>query len=152
METKLKIYFAHPMDTYNTIIEEYCIEEIKRAFPEYEIENPNTVEDQLGAKEYGMEYFKKRVLSCDAIVALAFPDETIGAGVGQELIWAEEAKLPSFIFGLHSYRINLDARQNIHTHKMPILSVEETRIKLRRNGWEKDRLNVDDETTSVKNT
>ena len=146
---KIRVYFAHPMDTYNTILEEYCIEELKRVFSkqsermvsdkvavhiEYEIVNPNTEEHQKGAKEGGMEYFKNIVLSCDEIVALPFPDETIGAGVGKELLWAEEAGMKCSVFGLHAYRINLTSKQTVSTFHMPILSVEETRAKLKRHG------------------
>ena len=83
-----ELYFAHPMDTYSTPLEEVLLEAIQNKFPDYHIENPNQEYHQEGCRRWqeetshGMSYFYKELLpKMDILVLLAFEDNMIGAGV-----------------------------------------------------------------------
>ncbi len=86
------LYFAHPINTYNTPLEASLLEAIKQAFPDQVILNPNSPEHQAGFQQYkeagnSMLYFSKEVLpSCLGCVALPFPDGKWGAGVYKEML------------------------------------------------------------------
>ncbi|MEE9525043.1 MAG: hypothetical protein V3V78_00370 [Candidatus Woesearchaeota archaeon] len=86
-----KIYFGHPVNTYNTELERILIEAIKQRFPGCEIENPNQPKHAEGYQAWkqekgdGMEYFLVEVLpKMDKGVFLAFEDGMLGAGVYKE--------------------------------------------------------------------
>lgn len=84
------IYFAHPINTYGTDLEEALLRRIAERFPGWRIVNPGDREHQAafearmakGAKE--MDYFIDLVNACDLCVVLAFPDGMIGAGAYKE--------------------------------------------------------------------
>jgi hypothetical protein len=94
------LYFAHPVNTYNTQLEQDMLALIATCFPEMIIENPNQPQHQAGYKEWkerckdtpsqGMNYFFDAVLpDCEAgTVALPFLDGRLGAGVAGETIFS----------------------------------------------------------------
>ncbi len=98
------LYFAHPVNTYGTQLEQDMLSLIATCFPEMEIENPNQPQHQKGYAEWkerlkdtpsqGMNYFFDAVLpNCDAgTVALPFLDGKIGAGVAGEVIYMPQQK------------------------------------------------------------
>lgn len=84
---KPKLYFAHPINTYNTKLERFLLAKIAERFPEYEIVNPNAPEHYAGYKARGMDYFTQDVLrGCKVCVFLAFRDGKIGRGVFTEVM------------------------------------------------------------------
>jgi hypothetical protein len=99
---KIKIYFGHPMNTYDTVLEIDLILAINRFSPDYEIENPNQKHHQDGCRKYEietgnvMEYFYKEVLPlCEGGgIFLPFRDGMWGAGVFGEASWMLKNGLP----------------------------------------------------------
>lgn len=88
MIDKPAIYFAHPINYYNTPKEKFLIKKIAEELPEYKIYNPNQKHNQenyqLWKKETGngMEYYFNVILpQMDAGIFLPFFDGMWGAGV-----------------------------------------------------------------------
>ena len=80
----MKIYYAHHLWKYNTLIEEYEIELIREAFPDATVINPNT-DIELGQDEETiMRKCITSVKSCDAIVFSSLSG-VIGKGVFDEI-------------------------------------------------------------------
>ena len=84
----MRLYFGHPINAYNIPLEVSLLKRIEKAFPDWEIENPNqeryTQQYLLWKKTRGdgMAFFYKEVLpTCQGGVFLAFPEGTWGAGV-----------------------------------------------------------------------
>lgn len=127
----LKIYFAHPQCTYNTILEEFALECIKTNFYQYRLQivNPNTPIHQKRCKKEGMEYFKKLVDNCDAIFVLPFGDNTLGAGVAREIQWmiakGGAVWILDFAMAIPFTRTNVTAQI-----QYKVLSIGDTRKKL----------------------
>jgi hypothetical protein len=84
-----KIYYAHPTSLYNTPQEERDLALLKLLWPDAEIYNPNSELDQQKYKEHGFDWFLDRVGDCDLVVFRSFPDGKIGAGVWNEVNWAD---------------------------------------------------------------
>ena len=89
---ELIIYFARPINTYNTKYESLSIGTIKDKFPNSIIINPGEQSHQESFKGYVsnnpeeyMGYFKDLVNTCSIIVYLPFIDGKIGAGVRYEI-------------------------------------------------------------------
>lgn len=128
---KSKIYFAHPVNTYNTILEKWYYNKLFLPFlDEIEIINPNTLKHQEAYKINGMDYFKDLVLSCDKVYILPFDDNSIGAGIYKEIEWALEANIPCIITKLN-FDFEKVYRLNTLDQQVKILSVDETRYKLK---------------------
>jgi len=133
-----KLYFAHPINTYNSDLEEYLVEIVQEYFAAWEIENPNQQKHQDGYKKFreekgnGMRYFTEEVLpECRGIIALPFRDGKWGAGVAKEVLYFLENKLSA-------WQISLKGQLVVVVDLLPedlgedmILSVEETRARLR---------------------
>ncbi len=89
---EVTIYFAHPINTYDTKYESLSISSIKDMFPKSTIINPgeefhiNSFKDYVSndPEEY-MGYFRDLVNTCSVIVYLPFTDGKIGAGVRYEI-------------------------------------------------------------------
>lgn len=95
---KGKIYFAHPISSYNGAEEAAVIQELTRIG--YDVVNPNadehkqvvkTLQDQFNteaapkaASPHIMEYFVKVCNSCDVCAVMPFPNGKFGAGVVKE--------------------------------------------------------------------
>lgn len=94
---KLRIYFAHAVNTYGQPIEKAWLTLIAHCFPNSEIENPNQPHHQISYEEWkkrtetsrnrhsAMDYFYEEVLpALNGCVAAPFPDNRIGLGVAGE--------------------------------------------------------------------
>jgi len=123
------VYYAHPICTYGTILEKYFIEFIKINEPDVILVNPNAPEHQEGYKKEGMDYFKRMVQSCDAVYAHGFGDNTIGAGVAQEMDWMKEKGGIVEFFPLFEHSTHQKSSKAGNEFK--VLSVDETRAKLK---------------------
>lgn len=106
----MKIYYAHPMSWYGTEDEAADLAAIAAAMaPGTEIVNPNTPEfskKAIEARDSGdvMYPFRKAVEDCDAIAYRTFNDDSLGAGVAQELLVAA-------VHGKQIFRIWTNSRQ-----------------------------------------
>ncbi|MBP6886254.1 MAG: hypothetical protein KBC02_03380 [Candidatus Pacebacteria bacterium] len=87
----MRLYFGHPVNSYDTELEAYILERVPRLIPSCTLENPNTVAHQEGYRRSksrtgnGMVYFYECVLPlCDGGVFLPFGDGMWGAGVAGE--------------------------------------------------------------------
>ena len=131
------IYFAHPINTYDTILEKMAIEHIK-TIGECNILNPNAEEHQRGYELEGMVYFKRLVQSCDRCYVLPFSDGSIGAGIHKEIEWAMEAGIKCvYMKPVFEHEELFPETYNETNYK--ILSVEETKQKLKQ--YEKKYIN-----------
>lgn len=92
----MKLYFAHPVNVYNTPIENAMLALLAHCFPEDKIINPNTPEGQKAyteakaasggthADHKGMDVFYKMLESLDGCVSMPFLDCRMGLGVAGE--------------------------------------------------------------------
>lgn len=124
------IYFAHPMNTYNSAIEIRIEKLILKNFPNSVIENPNQPHHQLNCKKTGMGYFCDIVKNIiDITVILPFSDGSIGAGIYKEGIESFNKEIPVYIVDLNSF--TLKKINDFNNYK--ILSIEKTRERLKKN-------------------
>ncbi|HEY4486660.1 MAG TPA: hypothetical protein VJB70_02925 [Candidatus Paceibacterota bacterium] len=112
---KKRLYFAHPVNVYDTELERNIVAYLEKAFdpgPEgisWEIENPNQPHHQVGyadwkkrlendpTKQGGMSYYFDVVLpECHGCVALSFLDGKFGMGVAGEVKFFVDRGLPVF--------------------------------------------------------
>lgn len=128
-----KLYFGHPINTYNTELEDKLLQKISEIFPDWDIENPNQKHHQEGYKrrkeahENGMDYFYKEVLpQCDGGVFLPFRDGSWGAGIFGEAEFLLEIGRPI-------WQIATDGvvTQITDLASVSLLSVEETISRVR---------------------
>ena len=77
-----------------------------------------------------MDYFKDLVLSCDKVYVLPFDDNSIGAGIYKEVIWAMEKNIPCIITKLN-FDFEKIWRVDVLDQQVKILTVDETRAKLK---------------------
>jgi hypothetical protein len=125
---KKKVYFAHPICTYNTILEEYFLEYFAKS-DDIEIINPNRQEHQEGCKKEGMEYFKALVQSCDCLYSFSFGDASVGAGIAKEMDWMKEKGGEIIFFPLFADFETMNTETA--AEQFNVLSIEETREKLK---------------------
>ncbi len=130
---RIRLYFGHPVNTYNTELERQLLHVILIFFPAWSTENPNQEEHnrmyELWKKETGngMDYFYEYILPrCEGGVFLPFRDGAFGTGV------FEEAHI---LFGLRKPIWQITAERVItkinHPSLIPVLSIEETRSRIR---------------------
>jgi len=100
------IYFAHPINFYNTPHERDLIKKITGFFPEYHVENPNQTHHQENYPIWkqetgsGMNYYLDIILPyMDAGIYLPFQDGMIGAGIFGEMEFL-------YNFGKNIWQIN----------------------------------------------
>ena len=127
-----RMYFAHPINVYDTPLEAFLLERIRRTFPSWEIENPNRPHHQRGYQERlaktgrGMDYYYEDVLPlCNGCIALPFIDGAWGTGVFGES--KHLARLGAVTFRISHrgvIRPMIFRRQNV-------LTVDETRSRIR---------------------
>jgi hypothetical protein len=98
---KLTCYYAHPVTTYDSLIESNDIKLLKRL--EFEVINPNTLKIQEEYQEYidifgklnGMQFFEQIIRErCHILAFRAFPDGMIESGVTAAINEAFRCKLP----------------------------------------------------------
>ncbi len=132
MPSKFLLYFGHPVNTYNTALEEELLCSISERFPRVNIETPNTAEHQRSYDEWkkktgrGMDYYFKIVLpKCDGGIFLPFRDGMWGAGVYGEA---------EFLFGQGKRVWEITHMSSVSSvlelPKKSKLSVEETRARV----------------------
>jgi hypothetical protein len=131
MMRKEKLYFGHPVNFYNTPIEERLIGVIQQTFPGCEVISPHLAEHQEGYKKFklerenGMLYFYEKVLpKMDSGIFLPFDDGLFGAGVFKEAAFLHERQKPVWQINLNGLVEVLDVRV------ARALSVEETRKRV----------------------
>lgn len=142
----VKIYFAHPINTYGTDIEIEAINtityflnyKVKNEFgsdTKIEIVNPGSNKLQSEFSKYReenpndyMPYFKNLVRECAYFVYLPFEDQKIGAGIGYEAIVAHNNNIPIYRISFSSQNIT---DTSIKFIKDRLLSVEETRERIK---------------------
>src|SRR3989344_3214325 len=122
-----KIYFAHPVNTYNRPIELKALELIAKTFPSLEIVNPNAPLHEAAYKKEGMAYFAKMVRETSAMVILPFDDGSIGAGIAKEALESLVQGSPVFYFEPPS----LSVRKLEGLSGFVILTIEQTRVRLK---------------------
>lgn len=120
----MKIYFAHPINTFGTIVEQYVEQMIMSLYPESDIINPALDEHQEGYRQHGMEYFEPIVKACHRVVVLPFPDGSIGAGMAKEIQWALDSNIRCIY-------IKFDIEEIFSLIGYDVMSVEQTRSKLK---------------------
>lgn len=122
-----RIYFAHPMPDYDTVLEAAALQAIEHEFgPEFHIINPNTPEHQKAYLDGGskFEYWTDLARSCGTVVFMALPNRWIGSGVWKEV---EAAILGNWrVFELER-NLSLGFFRVAHLDVGRCLSVEETR-------------------------
>jgi hypothetical protein len=128
------IYFAHPVNTYNTLLEEYLISNIEKRFPHLNVYNPNLPENQenysFWKKETGngMKYFFDVILpKMEKGIFLPFQDGMWGKGVAREYQWLKENHKQNFIIYSNGW-----IEQLFQIKEGKILSVEETRERIKK--------------------
>lgn len=95
-----RLYFGHPINTYNSTLEERLLRQISLSFLSWEIENPNQTHHRDGYANWKetaskMDYFTKQVLpNCHGGIFLPFRDGAWGAGVFMEAKFFADRKLP----------------------------------------------------------
>lgn len=127
------IYFAHPINTYNTELEKKLIVKIEQMFPSCFIENPNQEKHRKGYQKWkertgnGMAYYFAEVLPfCNFGIYLPFRDGEWGAGVaGEAKFFVSRRGIPLVLTANANANIQLVFFKNIR-----ILSVEETRERI----------------------
>ena len=127
-----RLYFGHPVNTYNTDLESRLLHQIFNAFHGWEIENPNQECHQLGYARWkettgnGMDYFVHHVLpSCHGGIFLPFRDGAWSAGVFKEAHFYAKQGLPIWII-THDGNITLLDLSSIEP-----LTIDETRSRIR---------------------
>ena len=100
----MNIYYAHPLNLYNTKQEERDMDSLRMIFEGSTIVNPNNPEtDALYKTTWSMQVFFDIIKECDLLVFRAIPSGQITAGVAAEINVAIEygipvLELPSMIF------------------------------------------------------
>lgn len=137
-ERRRLLYFAHPVNTYDTPLETRLLDRFAFWFPKSDIVNPNAPKHQRRVSDIRkddpkanvMEYFKEVAKECDGVIILPFGDGKIGAGIYAEaevisakggIIWVVD---PGHL-GIHMKKA-LDPSL--------ALSVEETRARVYMSG------------------
>lgn len=130
-----KLYFAHPINTYGTLLERELLNLIAEKWPEHDILNPSdkvhqdfvAVIKKFDPDANVMPHFESLAASCDALVALPFGDGKWGARV-----WAEAEKMlekGGFVWVIHPASRKVTFVSRVPTERK--LSVEETRSRIR---------------------
>lgn len=127
-----RLYFGHPVNVYNTDLENQLLQKISEHFLDWDIENPNQKCHQEGYTHWkettgnGMDYFTKQVLpSCQGGVFLPFRDGAWGAGVYKEAKFYADQGHPIYMIVLDGIITPLDLST------IQSLTVEETRSRIR---------------------
>ena len=128
-----RLYFGHPINTYNTDIEKQLLHKISETFRGWNIENPNQKHHQEGYRHWkeryknGMEYFYKKVLpQCHAGIFLPFRDGKWSIGVFREAKFLSQQEYPIWQITAVGIIIKIN-----DIFSVPVLSIKETRSRIR---------------------
>lgn len=91
----MKIYYAHHLWKYNTKIEEYELEVIKRYFPNAEIINPNGYIKQGREESIIMKDCLEIIENCNILI-FSSVNGVVGRGVVDEFNKASKLGLPIY--------------------------------------------------------
>ncbi len=132
----MKIYFAHPINTYKTDIEEQCLDLIREELGD-KILNPSDEFIQRQLEDYKknnpdnyMDFFSDLLSECNAIAYLPFKDGLIGAGVWYECKTINDNGGKTYEIDLENGTLNEVDFGYIDSKK---LSVEQTRVRIKTN-------------------
>jgi len=89
----MKVYYSHAIPLYGTKLEKREKQQILNNLPMAEIIDPGSYQDNLEKMRGGMEYCFRLIEKCNALVFTRFLGK-ITAGVGQEVNYALEARMP----------------------------------------------------------
>lgn len=128
-----RIYFGHPINTYDTELEGQLLQRIFEVFPRWFIENPNEEYHQDGYQFWkklygnGMDYYYTEVLpACSTGIFLPFRDGTWSAEVFGEA---------QFLYNRGCDIFQIDSGGKVtkidYIDTMRVLSIEETRNRIR---------------------
>lgn len=127
------LYFGHPINAYDTDLEQRLLARITSGFTGWTVENPNQPKHQEGYERYGretgrgMDYYTREVLpACRGGVFLPFRDGAWGAGVFLEA-QAIAARRGGRVWVIHWH----GQIQRVDLSKVRALTVEETRKRIR---------------------
>lgn len=138
----LKIYFAHPITTYGTQVEQDVLDAIKRwVGADTEVVNPNQLVHQenyrslfvdVDTRARAFEYFLYLARQCNFCVFLPFEDRLIGSGVAAEIQtffdrFGTEARVYEWIPVDNHFRMR---HQDYFATPGRVLTVEETRKRI----------------------
>jgi len=91
----MKIYYAHHMYKYNTLVEKYEIELIQKYLPEYEIINPNgSINPQKSEQEIMNDCFD--LIDNSGSLIFSSMDGVVGKGVHDEVNHAIKTNIPIY--------------------------------------------------------
>ena len=90
----MRVYFAHPMVTFDTEQERGQESLIRKAFPDCMILNPKNSQP-IRPEDRGVEWFHRIIDTCDVFVFSRFKGR-ITAGVGGEIEYAQGKGLQVF--------------------------------------------------------
>ncbi len=102
----MKIYYAHPVNIYNTPQEARDIKTLEALG--FQVVNPNCAECAEGYKAKGMEFFKQFAAECRAIAFRALASGEIPAGVVSEVGWFKDLHKPAIEMPTGFLRRSLD--------------------------------------------
>jgi hypothetical protein len=129
---KKRLYYMHPVNTYDTELEREQLEQIAELFEDWEIVNPNQPEHQAECarlkaegKRY-MQYFVDLANSCDGGVFLPFRDGMIGAGIVKEALALVGRECPVWEL-THDHCLS----HFNHEDDSRFLTVDDTRARIR---------------------
>ncbi len=129
-----KVYFAHPINTYHTPLEDELIELIHGTFIGYTVVNPSDPSHSVVVSEMKrddpsanvMGYFEGLVVTCHSVLVLPFPDGRWGAGVYREAEVALACKREVWVLDYKTKIISPVTR----LFSDDALSIEETRMRV----------------------
>ena len=97
----MKIYYAHHLYKYDTKVEEYELDLIRKYFPGDIVINPNGYVDQTGTEERIMKVCLEVIGECDALVFSSMSG-VVGKGVHDEINKAIDKKMPIYYINRNS--------------------------------------------------
>lgn len=128
-----RLYFGHPVNVYNTDLENQLLRQISEHFPDCDVENPNRKCHREGYARWqettgnGMDYFIKQILpSCQGGIFLPFRDGAWGAGVYKEAKFYADHGDPTYMIttdGIITLLVDLSTIQP--------LTIKETIFRIR---------------------
>lgn len=101
-------YFARPMSQYDNLQDERDVHLIEVQLG-YKVVLITGKAVQKGAAKHGMSFFKPLVEKADILFFRSFADGSIGAGVHQEIMWAQDAGIPVLELPTGLYRRQLNS-------------------------------------------
>lgn len=136
LDQRSKLYFGHPLSSYDTEIEASLLQKIAKVFSDWDIENPNQRYHSEGVRRWRektgnpMDYFYEELLPrcCKGGVFLPLRDGSWTAGVYGEAQWFLDHGFPIWKVDAGGLITSVDATDFA---KIKSLSIEETRARYR---------------------